>query len=149
MQCGNSCVDVQSDNNNCGACGKVCGTGQTCSAGKCACASSTTASLSVDIQPIFNGSCAVTGCHSGTAPKQGLSLVAGKSYSNLVGVNAAECNSGLKRVQPGDPSASYLMDKVLGVNLCSGSQMPKAGSSLPKAELDKIGAWICGGALNN
>jgi len=33
--CGRACVDVQSDANNCGACGIVCGSGETCNAGAC------------------------------------------------------------------------------------------------------------------
>lgn len=37
--CGTTCVDTQSDDANCGACGTVCPTGQTCMAGACACAS--------------------------------------------------------------------------------------------------------------
>src|SRR6516225_8905873 len=31
------CIDVSADNANCGACGKVCGAGQSCSAGVCQC----------------------------------------------------------------------------------------------------------------
>jgi len=39
--CGGSCVSVQSDTRNCGACGKVCSTGEGCFAGACqSCASS-------------------------------------------------------------------------------------------------------------
>jgi hypothetical protein len=41
------------------------------------------------------------------------------------------------------------MDKLLGANLCSGSQMPKAGQSLPAGDLAKISDWICQGAKQN
>ena len=41
------------------------------------------------------------------------------------------------------------MHKLLGTYICAGTQMPKAGSSLPKQELDVVGAWICAGAPNN
>jgi hypothetical protein len=34
--CVTTCTDVQSDAKNCGACGNVCPTGQTCAQGKCA-----------------------------------------------------------------------------------------------------------------
>jgi len=37
MQCGTTCVNLQSDNQNCGTCGKVCQSGSTCTAGSCAC----------------------------------------------------------------------------------------------------------------
>jgi hypothetical protein len=34
--CGSTCVNVQADNTNCGACGNVCDAGEVCSAGVCA-----------------------------------------------------------------------------------------------------------------
>ena len=37
--CGRACVDQLSDNRNCGACGKICTGGKTCSVGVCVCAS--------------------------------------------------------------------------------------------------------------
>ena len=52
-------------------------------------------------------------------------------------------------VTPGDVSKSYLENKLTGIGMCSGSQMPKAGSSLPAADLAKIRAWICSGAKND
>jgi hypothetical protein len=53
------------------------------------------------------------------------------------------------RVLPGDPSRSYLMQKLMGVNLCFGTQMPKAGISLSREDLNVIGGWICAGAPND
>lgn len=35
VQCGSQCVNVTSDPSNCGACGNVCGEGETCSASAC------------------------------------------------------------------------------------------------------------------
>ena len=41
VNCGGSCVNLQSDANNCGSCGSTCGTnGLGCSAGQCGCGSS-------------------------------------------------------------------------------------------------------------
>jgi hypothetical protein len=37
--CGNKCMNIHSDSNNCGACGTVCPSGQICSNGTCGCAS--------------------------------------------------------------------------------------------------------------
>lgn len=145
--CGGRCVDTQIDSANCGTCGNVCGSGETCTSGACQC-SAGTVSLSRDVQPIFSKSCALRGCHGATLPKEGLDLSSGASYSNLVNVAAKEC-TGRLRVKPGDPAASYLVNKLMGVNLCFGSQMPKSGTSLPKAELDSIGTWICNGAPND
>ena len=42
-----------------------------------------------------------------------------------------------------------LLDKLTGVNLCSGSVMPKAGGKLPQSQIDLVRAWICQGAPNN
>lgn len=39
MQCGDTCLDVLSDSNNCGGCGIPCLGGQVCQNGTCACAS--------------------------------------------------------------------------------------------------------------
>jgi hypothetical protein len=82
-------------------------------------------------------------------PKEGLSLESSKAYAELVGVGTSQCGSGSKLVVPGQVGESYLMNKLLGTELCSGSQMPKAGQSLSDAELAAITAWICQGAQNN
>jgi hypothetical protein len=81
--------------------------------------------------------------------QQGLNLSTGKSYSNLVNVSAGECSDGRKRVVPGSPPTSYLVQKLTGVNMCSGSQMPKQGQGLPSAQTQTIVNWICSGAPNN
>ena len=36
-KCGSECKDLNADQLNCGACGKACGSGQTCQAGQCQC----------------------------------------------------------------------------------------------------------------
>lgn len=145
--CGGTCVDLDTDAENCGACGNVCAAGQSCVAGKCSCGTATV-SFSADVQPIFSASCSGAGCHKGVNPQAGLDLSAGKSYAALVGVDASQCKDGRKRVLAGDPAGSYLVDKMMGVDLCSGSVMPKNGS-LPTAELETIANWICAGAPNN
>jgi hypothetical protein len=40
--CDGACVNAQTDNNNCGACGRVCGGGTTCVTGTCRCPTGTT-----------------------------------------------------------------------------------------------------------
>src|SRR4051812_12045094 len=37
MKCGSECKDLTSDQQNCGACGNACGTGQTCQSSTCMC----------------------------------------------------------------------------------------------------------------
>jgi hypothetical protein len=89
------------------------------------------------------------GCHTGTRPKENLALDAGKAFADLVGVATDQCNGQRTLVVPGDVGASYLMNKLLGTDLCTGSQMPKAGQRLTSAELATINTWICQGAPNN
>jgi hypothetical protein len=145
--CGGTCADLSSDVANCGACGNVCAAGQTCAAGKCTCGTASV-SFATDVQSIFTASCSSAGCHKGVMPQAGLDLSAGKSFADLVDVGASQCNDGRKRVLPGDPAQSYLMDKMMGVDLCSGTAMPKLGS-LPTPQLTTIANWICAGAPNN
>lgn len=145
--CGGQCTDLQTDLLNCGACGVACGGGQTCTSGSCQCLN-VAVSFASDIQPIFTANCALRGCHGSLRPQEGMDLSAGAAFGSLVNVSASQCGSRL-RVAPGDPAASYLMDKLLGVDLCYGSQMPKIGVSLAKNDIDRIGAWICNGAQNN
>lgn len=146
--CAGTCVDLDSDVQNCGACGAACGAGQSCRDGRCECGGGNAVSFGTDVQPILTQNCATRGCHSGRMPQEGLDLSSGQSFDDLVGVSATQCGS-RKRVVAGDPASSYLMQKLLGVDLCSGSQMPKAGMGLPQVELDIIGGWICQGALDN
>ncbi len=146
--CGGSCVDVSSDRDNCGGCGVTCATGESCEGGACV-ACGPAADFSAEVQPIFDRSCATTGCHTGRRPSANLSLDAGASHGELVGVsaNALACSSET-RVVPFDPAASYLMKKLLGTASC-GVQMPRRGESLPAGELDLIRGWICRGAAND
>jgi hypothetical protein len=148
-QCGTGCVDTQSDAKNCGACGQACGAGEACVAGICQCATSGSVSFKSDVAPLLDASCTSAGCHAGVKPKDGLDLDAAKAYAELVDVAASQCGGKRKLVVPGSPSTSYLLQKLLNIDICSGSQMPKAGQSLPQADLDAISSWICSGAPNN
>jgi len=142
--CGSSCVDVQSDADNCGGCGVVCGGGKSCVMGSCACVGGPVSFSAV--APILADNCTNNGCHVGTMPKEGLNLSASKAYAELVNVKATQCNDGRLLVPSNGMGASYLMQKLLGQNMCSGSRMPKADTSLPAADLALIQAWICNGA---
>lgn len=140
-------IDTQTDTNNCGTCGNVCPPGQVCEAGACVCGNASV-SFSAVVQPILVSTCATIGCHRSPMPKEGMNLSAGSAYGALVDVAASQCDDGRLRVAPGDPANSYLVDKILGVDLCSGSKMPKM-SSVPVGDLEAISNWICGGALDN
>jgi hypothetical protein len=88
-------------------------------------------------------------CHAGSRPAAGLSLSAGTSYTQLVNQPASGCSDGRLRVVPGRPDQSYLMNKLTGVGMCFGRQMPLMGASLSATQIDLVRAWICRGALND
>ena len=71
-------------------------------------------------------------------------LDAANSYADLVNVDSNEVPS-LKRVEPGDPDNSYLVQKVEGT-AAVGGRMPLGGDRLPDAEIDLIRQWISEGA---
>ncbi len=107
--------------------------------------------LSRDVQPIFTGNCAFSGCHAGSSPEQGMSLVAGQAFSSVVNVAARELPS-MNRVTPNQPDNSYLVHKVQGTHLDvggSGSRMPLGRSPLSQSDIDLIRAWIQAGAQPN
>jgi hypothetical protein len=105
-------------------------------------------SFAGQVQPIFGASCATASCHAGSSPQAGMSLESTSAHGALVGVASAQCST-LKRVEPGDPAQSYLMQKLDGSGSCfTGSKMPPAGS-ITSAEVETIRSWIQSGAPNN
>ena len=151
LNCG-SCVDPMTDNQHCGDCDQPCGLGETCQMGTCQCSDIVT-TLSGDVQPIFTANCTANNCHDATGPKKNLNLEPGSTFGDTVNIAAEECNDGRIRVVPGDPDNSYLMQKMLGVQMCSGVQMPQTGGpggkGLTEEEWGVVWAWICQGALDN
>ncbi|EDM77864.1 hypothetical protein PPSIR1_01517 [Plesiocystis pacifica SIR-1] len=103
-------------------------------------------SLSEDVQPILDQSCAFGGCHGGTQPAADLDLSAGKAYDALLGGSAQ--NPGQALVEPGNPTNSYLMTKLTGNGL-SGVQMPKGGDPLDETSIGIVRQWIIEGAAND
>jgi hypothetical protein len=104
-----------------------------------------------DVQPIFNGNCAFSGCHAGASSPQGLDLSAGVSYGLLVNVAAGQLPS-MDRVEPNEPLLSYLVHKIRGTQGSvggTGSQMPRGAGPLPDDEINIIRAWVQVGAENN
>ncbi len=101
-------------------------------------------SLAADVQPIFDASCAISGCHAGNNPAQGLDLSAGNAYDALVNVPSTQ-DSMYHLVEPGDADASYLVMKVEGTAMF-GNPMPPSGSLLPSDQQQTIRDWIDQGA---
>lgn len=98
---------------------------------------------------IFDVSCVRSGCHDVATQAGGLVLEAGLSFGNLVDVlpeNATARQRGLRRVEPFDAAASFILIKLTGPGPGEGALMPLAEGMLPAAEIDQIRAWIIAGA---
>ncbi|HJM11289.1 MAG TPA: hypothetical protein QGF40_07880 [Candidatus Marinimicrobia bacterium] len=102
-------------------------------------------SFSSDIQPVFDISCATSGCHR-TGHFTNIDLSEGNSYINLVNVESINF-APLKLVDPGKPEDSVLYLKIVESSE-TGSKMPPGGT-LSDASVTNIQTWITEGAENN
>ncbi|MFZ2648663.1 MAG: hypothetical protein WA210_01030, partial [Burkholderiaceae bacterium] len=93
---------------------------------------------------VFSVNCAVSGCHGGATVQAGLRLDPGFSSANLINVASAQDASRI-RVIPGNPGASFLIQKLEGTQTL-GDRMPQFGPFLPQATVDVIRQWILAGA---
>lgn len=93
-------------------------------------------------QNVFTPVC--TRCHAGAAAPTGLRLDEASSYAMLVNVASVEV-PGLRRVRPGDPDLSYLVQKIEG-RAAVGGRMPLNSPALPQATIDVVKQWIREGA---
>lgn len=92
---------------------------------------------------IFTPIC--TACHIGAGAPAGLRLDAGNSYALLVNVASAQV-PGTLRVNPGNPNASYLVQKIEGT-AAVGVRMPANGPPfLTQDRVDLVRRWISAGA---
>jgi hypothetical protein len=91
---------------------------------------------------VFTPVCSV--CHAGGSAPQGLRLDALNSYAMLVGVPSSEVPS-LRRVTPGDPDNSYLVQKIEG-HAAVGVRMPYGGPYLDASTTAIIRQWVAAGA---
>jgi hypothetical protein len=105
-----------------------------------------TVPLSADFDAIqanvFTPICSV--CHAGATAPQGLMLDAAHSYNLLVNIPSTEVPS-ILRVKPGDPTNSYIIQKLEG-HAAVGGQMPLGETPLPATTIAFIAQWITDGA---
>ncbi len=96
------------------------------------------------------------GCHGSSGGLHNLADCNG-AYANLVGVASQELPA-MNRVEPGDPTISYMMHKLDGTqgwftsmctNMNCGLQMPRNQPPLSLATRDAIRTWITNGAVND
>ena len=99
---------------------------------------------------VFTPKCALSGCHTGPNPQNGLDLTMGGATDNLVNVPAT-WDANFLRVEAGNPDDSYLYMKLIGDPRIQGEPMPKcqpqpgcAWIALPADELTAIFDWING-----
>ena len=98
---------------------------------------------------VFSVSCAISSCHTGGNPPFGLRLDPGFSAGNLINVVSPRdpdpANPTYIRVVPGDPDASFLIQKLDGTQTV-GERMPAGGPYLTTATINVIRQWIQDGA---
>ncbi|HET9862018.1 MAG TPA: Ig-like domain-containing protein [Steroidobacteraceae bacterium] len=85
-----------------------------------------------------------TQCHVGANAPQGMRLDAANSYAMIVNVDSKEV-PGLKRIDPGNPDQSYLVQKISGT-AAVGGRMPLGQAPLPQDRIDLIRSWVAAGA---
>jgi len=98
---------------------------------------------------ILNPAC--TACHTddGRTPAAGLNLKSGVAISSMVGVSSTG-KPGAIRVIAGNPSGSYLVQKLEGAADIVGLRMPRNGPPyLTVEQVALIRQWIQNGAPNN
>jgi hypothetical protein len=110
-----------------------------------------------NIQPIFDRSCAVAGCHSPPSSQAGLDLVAGRSFGETVGVRSTQLPSA-RLVVAGRPDDSYLVRKIEGGPNIAGELMPlrcafgtplNGAVCLSEGDMTAIRQWVTECAQNN
>ena len=160
-------VACSDEPNERGAAGAASATaGSSGSAGTAGAGGETIESLVAIQTSIFDGSCSFSSCHSPEGNRG--DLVLGKSavvassqlHAALVGVTSS-IDPALVRVKAGDPTGSFLLDKLRAgqrgfefthcdeqKNLC-GDPMPQGAPALPDASIERIERWIAQGALDN
>lgn len=101
-------------------------------------------------ESIFTPRCAIPQCHDAASATGNLVLVEGASHAELVNVIPEvplAAQAGQLRVDPGNPSNSFLLVKLLGPPPGAGSPMPLEGDPLKPEEIQQVSNWILQGAL--
>lgn len=80
------------------------------------------------------------GCHGAASPAAGLDLVSVGVRDRLIDTASSAC-AGKVLVVSGNPTGSYLMEKISGIPTC-GEQMPKGRSALSAEQVSCVSDWI-------
>ena len=98
------------------------------------------------IQEVFALNCALSNCHAGSAPQQGMALTdARTSWLAIVGVASTEAPQ-FQRIEPGDSLDSYIVMKLRNDARILGQPMPLGGFPLDSAAVMRVALWAQAGA---
>jgi hypothetical protein len=90
------------------------------------------------VVPILTGCAGGELCHGFPSPPS--------LYGQLVGAPASDgCDAGVL-VSPGSVRRSYLLHKVTGIAMCSGTDRMPPGGAMSTKDIQTIADWICSGA---
>ena len=92
----------------------------------------TDVSYSAAVVPIFNGSCALGGCHSGATPQSGLGLDSYQSTKTYL-----------------DANKQRFIGSIEHANVPPNLFMPLNQPKLPACQINKIISWINAGYIEN
>jgi Glycosyl hydrolase family 12/Stigma-specific protein, Stig1 len=116
MSCSGTCTNVQSDSQNCGACGNTCGSGSSCQAGACSCTSGFVS---------CGGSCVASNAqHCGSS----CTACSGTDVCNSDGTCSSTCSSGTKCSDGACSSSTNSADCGSCGNACSGGTTCVSGT---------------------
>lgn len=97
---------------------------------------------------VLQTGCVFATCHQAGASSAGMmSLERDEAHANLVDVPAAAA-PGKIRVVPGDPDASYVIEKLTNAMPTAGEQMPP-DAPLEDDRVELVRAWIEAGAADD
>jgi hypothetical protein len=96
---------------------------------------------------VFTPSCTFIGCHDTLGQQSQMILTAGRAYAQTVNVNSVEMPQ-LRRIQPNDPTNSYLYRKITGAGI-TGERMPLQLPPLSDEKIRLVRDWIRRGAPND
>jgi hypothetical protein len=91
---------------------------------------------------VLQPSCSFMACHSGASPAGMLGLADDDAHAQLMASSPTTMRT---RVVPGDPDASYVMQKLTEEAPAAGDQMPPT-APLDDARIELMRSWITDGA---
>lgn len=103
---------------------------------------------------VFSRSCAFSSCHGAPSPKEDLDLSSLESFLESTIDKDSTQDPSRKLIDPGNPSNSYLLNKLRGQGITAksadgtrtGRQMPPNGAQIHPNVVRQIEAWIAAGA---